>query len=126
MIEELVVRSEFVTFNEYSHEPDIFVMILTDMCVLFWVHWYPCLGFLLWVSKPEWVLMYLFYKGEYSVHSPRSLSGATPADFLMASITAGHFPTCINRGGILARIWARVQYSITYIQHLLLSIYPAM
>ena len=33
------------------------------------------------------------------MHSLRSTSGATPVDLLMASIAAGHFPTCISRGG---------------------------
>ena len=40
-----------------------------------------------------------FYKGECNVHSQRSTSGATLADLLAASSRAGHFPTCISKGG---------------------------
>ena len=54
---------------------------------------------LLWVLKPEWVLPHSHCRGECNVHSLRSMSGATLADLLTASITAGHFPTCISRGG---------------------------
>ena len=75
---------------------------LADTCP-FWAHWYPCFGFLVMsslVSKPEWVLPYsLFHRGNYHVHSPRSTSGAKHANLLEAGSAAGHFPTCINRGG---------------------------
>ena len=54
----------------------------------FWGHWYPCFEFLVMFplgSKPGWVLPYsLFFGGECNVHSLRSTSGATLADFLAA------------------------------------------
>ena len=54
-------------------------------------------------------LIHLFYGGECNVHSLRSTSGAAPADFLTASIAAGHFLTCISRGGT----WLRFEQAIT-------------
>ena len=41
---------------------------------------------LLWVSKPEWVLLYLYCGGECNVHSLRSTSGATYANLLTAGL----------------------------------------
>ena len=64
----------------------------------------PVLDF--WVSKPEKVLRYsLFCGGECNVHSPRTISGPTHADFLAAGIAAGHFPTYIN----IREIWVDVK-----------------
>ena len=40
-----------------------------------------------------------FCRGECNEHSLGSISSATPANLLTASITAGNFPTCISRGG---------------------------
>ena len=54
-----------------------------------------------------------FAEGEYHVHSPRSTSGATPADLLTASIAAGHFPACIRRDGS----WLRFERAITRTVH---------
>ena len=51
----------------------------------------------------------LFCGGECYVHSLKSTSGATPANNLMASIAAGHFPTCISRGGT----WIGFNWAIT-------------
>ena len=59
-------------------------------------HWYPCFGFLVTSPLSGFCLIRLFCGGKYNVHSPRSTSVATPADPLMTSITAGHFPTCIT------------------------------
>ena len=73
----------------------------------------PVLDFwwrLLWVLKPEWVLPYsLFWGGKCNVHSPRSIFVATHADLLAASSAAGHFPTCISRGGT----WLGFKQAIT-------------
>ena len=48
-------------------------------------------------------------EGECNVHSPISTSGVTCADLLMAGIAAGHFPTCISRGGA----WPGFKWAIT-------------
>ena len=54
--------------------------------------------------QSQWVLPYsLFCEGKRNVHNPRSTSGATHADLLSASITDGHFPTCMSRGGTWLR-----------------------
>ena len=67
----------------------------------FWWH-------LLWVSKPEWVVPYLlFCGGECNEHSLRSTSGATCADLLVAGSAAGHFLTCISRGGTWLQSYLR-------------------
>ena len=72
---------------------------------------YPILGPLVplfWISddifsrfqsQSGFCLTHLFCGSKCNVHSPRSISGATPADLLIAGITADHFPTCISRGG---------------------------
>ena len=88
-------------------------------------HWYPCYGFLVMsplVLKPEWVLPYsLFYGGKCNVHCPRFTSGATHADLLAAGSAAGHFPTCISRGGTrLGFEWA-----ITWTEDKSATIVPA-
>ena len=54
----------------------------------FWGHWYPCFGFL--VTSPSGFqsqsgLPYSHCGGERNVRSPRSTSGATLANLLVAS-----------------------------------------
>ena len=81
--------------------------------ILLWGHWYPCFGFwwrVLWVSKPEWVLPYLYLSEVYIICSLRSTSGATCADLLAAGSTASHFSTCISRGGT----WLGFEQMITH------------
>ena len=66
-----------------------FLKFLVDTCLfggplvpLFLDFWWR----FLWVSKPEWALLYLpFCGGKCNVHSLRSTSGATRADLLAAS-----------------------------------------
>ena len=76
-----------------------------------------------WVSKPQWVLPYSLFLcgGECNVHSLRSTSGATHADLLKASSTAGHFPTCIGRCGT----WLRFEWAITQTEDECATIVPA-
>ena len=57
-----------------------FFFCWTHSHVLFWATGTPVLDFwwrLLWVSKPEWVLLYSHCGGKYDIHSLRSTSGAT-------------------------------------------------
>ena len=63
---------------------------------LFWISVNVSSGF---QSQSGFCFSSLFCRGKCNVHSPRSTSGATPADLLMVSVTAGHFPKCISRGG---------------------------
>ena len=51
----------------------------------------PVLDFwwcLLWVSKPEWAVLFMLSRGIHVTHSLRFTSGATPADLLATSIAA--------------------------------------
>ena len=58
----------------------------------FWGHWYPCFGCL--VTSPLGFkagvgsALFAFCGGECNVHSPRSTSGATLADLLVAGVNA--------------------------------------
>ena len=70
-------------------------------------HWFPCFGFLV-MSSPGFKAgvgsaLFAFCGSEYGVHSPRSTSGATCANLLVAGITASPVPTYCCRGAI-ARI----------------------
>ena len=94
--------------------------------VLFWGHWYPCFGFL--VTSPLGLkarvgsaLFPIFCGGECNVHSPRFTSGATLADLLVASSAAGHFPTCISRGGT----WLRFERATAQTEDERATIVPA-
>ena len=49
------------------------------------------------------------------MHSPRSNSGATHANLLVAGITAGHFPTYISRCGT----WLGFKWAITQMDFLI-------
>ena len=91
----------------------------------FWGHWYPCVGFL--VTFPlgfkigdDSALFTCFYGGECDVNSPRSTSGATPADLLTAGIAVSHFPTCMCRGGT----WLGFEQVITRTEDELATIVP--
>ena len=79
----------------------------THTHVLFWGHWYPCFGFL--VTSPLGFKTRVVLPYSLFVHSPRSTSGATPANLLTASIAADQFPTCISRG----RSWFGFELAIT-------------
>ena len=67
-------------------------------------HWYPCFGFL--VTSPLGFkarvgsALFAFCGGECIVYSPRSTSGATHADLLVASVTASPVPTYCCRGEV--------------------------
>ena len=54
-------------------------------------------------------LFAFFCRGECTVHSPRSTTGAICTNLLVAGSVAGHFPTCISRGGI----WLGFERAIT-------------
>ena len=62
---------------------------MADTCP-FWGHWYPCFGFL--VTSPLGFNVrvgsasFTFCGGKCNIHSPRSTSGATLADLLVASV----------------------------------------
>ena len=64
--------------------------------------------------------LFAFCRGECNVHSLRSTSGATPADLLMTSITAGHISTCISRGGS----WFRFKLAINHTEDERVTIVP--
>ena len=49
-------------------------------------------------SQSGLYLICFFCWEECNVHSLRSIFGATCANLLVATIAAGHFPTCISRG----------------------------
>ena len=65
--------------------------------------------------------LFTFCGGECTVHSPRSISGATPANLLAAGIVASHFPTCISSGGS----WLRFKRAITQTKDECATIVPA-
>ena len=76
-----------------------FKKFLADTCPflgplvpLFWISGDVSSGF---QSQSGFCLIRYFCGGECNVHSPRFTSGATLADLL----AAGHFPTCMYRGG---------------------------
>ena len=54
--------------------------------------------------------------------SPRFTSGATHADLLVASNTAGHLPTCMCGGGT----WLRFEWAITQTEDECAAIVPAI
>ena len=56
-----------------------------------------------------------------NVEPLRCTSGATPADLLMASITASHFLTCISRDGT----WLGFEWAITQTEDERATIEPA-
>ena len=56
-IRNLSAHGSFTPFRN----PLVFFLSFWRTHVLIWGHWYPCFGFLLWVSKPEWVLPYLLF-----------------------------------------------------------------
>ena len=72
--------------------------------VLFWGHWNPCCGFL--VTSPLGFkakvgsALFAFYGGECNVHSPRSTSGATCADLLVAGAEPVTYPHACAEVGL--------------------------
>ena len=88
-------------------------------------HWYPCFGFLvtfpLGFKARVGSALFAFCGNECNVHSLRSTSGATCADLLAAGIAAGHFLTCICRGGT----WLRFEQAITCTKYECATIVPA-
>ena len=82
--------------------------------VLFWDHWYPCIGFLVtsplgFKARVGSALFAFFCGGKCNIHSPRSISGATRGNLLAVNITASHFPKCISKGGT----WLGFEWPIT-------------
>ena len=65
--------------------------------------------------------LFAFCEGKCSVHSTRCKSGATHNDLLTASITTGHFPTCMSRGGS----WLGFKQAITHTEDECTNIVPA-
>ena len=51
-----------------------------------------------------------FCRSKCNVHSLRSTSGAKPTNLLIASMAAGHFSTCMSRGGN----WLGIEPAITH------------
>ena len=66
--------------------------ILGPLVALFWISGDVSSGF----QSQSGFCLICFCEGECNVHSLRSTSRATPADFLTASITADHFPTQVG------------------------------
>ena len=82
----------------------------TDTPVLdFW--WY-----LLWVSKPEWVLPYSHLAEAYVIyiHSLRFTSGATPLPYYNASIAASRLPTYLKYNLYSSNSISAINYSIQF------------
>ena len=84
-----------------------FFFFLADTHVLFGGHLHPCFGFLV-TSLPGFKArvgsaLFTFFGGKCNVHSPRSTSGTTLADLLVAGRAAGPVPTYCCRGEV-ARI----------------------
>ena len=65
--------------------------ILGPLILLFWISGDVSSGF-------QRFCLICICGGQYNVDPLRSTSGASLADYLTSSITAGHFTTCISRG----------------------------
>ena len=63
--------------------------------VLLWGHWYPCFGLLVTSPlgfKAEWAALFALIRAIHDVCTLKFTFGATPANLLMTSMGAGHFP----------------------------------
>ena len=58
------------------------------------------LGRLLWVSKPEWAVLFSLGRGIRDIRSQRFTSSSAPVDLLVASMTAELFSFTYLRAGI--------------------------
>ena len=86
--------------------------ILGPLVPMFWISGNVSSGFQIQsgfclnrIFLPRWMNYYYYYY----YYSLRSTSGATPANYMTASIIADHFPTYISRGGS----WLGFEWTIT-------------
>ena len=96
--------------------------ILGPLVPLFWISGDVSSGL---QSQSQSVLLSLFIislfcGGKCNVHSPRSTSGATPANLMTVGIPASHLPTCISKSDS----WLRFEWEITHTEDECTTIVP--
>ena len=82
-----ILLSIYVFFSFFKVFGGHMCPILGTLVPLFWISGDISSGF---QSQSGFCIICLFCGDECNVHSPRSPSGATPADLLMAGITVSH------------------------------------
>ena len=101
-----------------------FFNFLADTCP-FWGHWYPCFGFL--VTSPLGFkarvgsALFAFLRGQMLCIFPKIHLWCYTCQPFGGQCTAGHFPTCMCRGGT----WLRFEWAITRIEDERATIVPA-